>query len=67
MRPSLSDLAAFPVERIGDNRMRGLLQELAEALEQEDDPALLRAVGQSLKMLGDFARSQAFTMSRIHW
>lgn len=67
MRPSPSDIAAHWVERIGDNRMRGLLQELVEALEMEDDPALLRAVGQSLKGLGDFARSQAFTMSRSHW
>ena len=63
MRPSLSDLAAFPVERIGDNRMRGLLAEIAEAL----DPALLRAVGQSLKTLGDFARSQAYTMRGGDW
>lgn len=67
MRPSLSDLAAFPVERIGDNRLRGLLAEMAEALEQEDDPALLKAVGQSLKMLGDFARSQAYTMRGRDW
>lgn len=67
MRPSLSDLAAFPVERIGDNRLRGLLQELAEALEQEDDPKLLRAVGQSLHILGNFARSQGYTISGSHW
>lgn len=62
MRPSLSDLAAFPVERIGDNRIRGILQELAETLEAEDDAHLLTAVGQSLKMLADFAKSQAWTI-----
>jgi len=67
VRPSLSDLAAFPVERIGDNRLRGLLAEMAEALEQEDDPALLKAIGQSLKTLGDFARSQAYTMRGGDW
>ena len=67
MRPSLSDLAAFPIARISDNRIRGLLQELAEALEQEDDPALLKAAGQSLKMLGDFARSQAYTIRGSDW
>ena len=67
MRPSLSDLAAFPVERIGDNRIRGILQELAEALEQEDDPALLKAVGQSLGILGNFARSQAYTIRGSNW
>lgn len=62
MRPSLSDLAAFPVERIGDNRIRGILQELAETLEAEDDARLLATVGQSLKMLADFAKSQAWTI-----
>lgn len=64
MRPSLSQLVAFPVERIGDNRLRGILQELAEALEQEDDPGLLETVGSSLKMLGNFAKGQAFMISR---
>lgn len=63
----MSRLWRFPVERVGDNRLNGLLRELAEALEQTDDPTLLRATGQSLKMIGDAARSKAFEEDKRAW
>jgi hypothetical protein len=62
MRPTLSDLTAYPVNRLEDNQYRGLLQELAEALEQEDNPRVLEMLHGSLKMLANFAQSQAFTL-----
>ena len=51
-------LYSFPIERIPDNRMRGLLRELAEAIQEESDAERLRAVGQSLALLAGRARSK---------
>jgi hypothetical protein len=62
-----SDLIDFPVERIQDNRLLGLLRELAAAIEEEDDPATLRKLGQSLKLIGDQARSKAFKQTKDCW
>lgn len=59
--------SSFPVERVKDNRLKGLLRELQEALLETDDPELLRKVGQSLRMIGDSARSKAFDKTRRHW
>ena len=67
MRPDPASLLCFPVERLEDQRLRGLLEELAKAITQTNDPDTLRMLGQSLKMMGDFARSEAFTISRSHW
>lgn len=67
MRPDPTSLLTYPVERIEDQRLRGLLEQLAEAITQTNDPETLRAVGQSLKLMGDFARSEAFTVTRSHW
>lgn len=53
-------LLQFPVSRIRDNRIKGLLRELAEAIDAETDPATLRSVGISLKMLGDYARGKGY-------
>jgi hypothetical protein len=67
MRPSLSDMLAFPIDRIEDGRLRAALHELAEAMQMTNDPDSLRALGQSLKLMGDMARSEAFSMTRSHW
>jgi hypothetical protein len=60
-------LINFPVERIQDNRLLGLLRELAEAIREEDDPATLRKLGQSLRLIADHSRSKAFQQTRQHW
>lgn len=54
----MNDLLQFPVERIRDNRAKGLLREVAEAIADCDDPEQLRKLGQSLRMLGDAARNK---------
>lgn len=60
-------MSNFPVDRIADNRLQGLLRELLEAIAQEDDPAKLRKLGQSLKLIGDRARSKAFDKTGDRW
>jgi hypothetical protein len=60
-------MLAFPVERITDNRLKGLLREVLDALEDCDNPETLRAVGQSLKMLGDDARAKALQKGSRQW
>lgn len=67
MRPDPSALLAFPLNRIEDQRLRAILEELAEGICTTNDPDTLRALGQSLKMLGDYARTEAFSMTRNHW
>lgn len=58
----MNDLLKFPVERLArDNRMQGLVRELAEAIDDCDDPERLRKLGQSLKLLGDYARNKGLT------
>lgn len=52
--------AAFAVDRIKDNRVHGLLRELADAIHDEEDGEMLRRIGQSLKLLGDRARARGF-------
>lgn len=42
-------------ERLADNRLQGLLRELAEAIDQTDDPEQLRRLGTSLKEMGSIA------------
>lgn len=56
----LEPLIAFAVERVTGNRENGLLRELAEAIEDCENPEALRRLGQSLKMLGDAARAKGF-------
>jgi hypothetical protein len=60
-------LLTFPARRIEDLRLREILEELAEAITTTNDPDTLRALGQSLRMMGAFARSEAFDMTRNHW
>lgn len=65
---SLDDsLLDFPVERVRDNRLLGLLREISEAIKEEHDPMVLRKLGQSLKLIGDFARSKAFRETKQNW
>lgn len=54
----MNDLLQYAVDRIRDNRAKGLLREVAEVIADCDDPEQLRAIGRSLKMLGDAARSK---------
>jgi len=58
-------LSTFPVDRVKDNRMNGLLRELAEAIDSEENPELLRCVGQSLKLIGDSARNKSFSKTGV--
>lgn len=60
-------MSNFPVDRIRDNRLQGLLRELLEAIAQEGDPEKLRKLGQSLKLIGDRARGKAFEKSGGPW
>jgi hypothetical protein len=68
---ALDPLDGFPVERLADNRLQGLLRELSEAIRDEEDPAILRALGQSLKMLADRSRSRGWELQpktgNRHW
>lgn len=50
----------FPEVFTRDNRIKGLLQELEQALRDEDDPAALRRAGVDLRALGDAARGRAW-------
>lgn len=63
-RDEFNSLISFPVGRIEDNRMRGLMNELREAIADEDNPETLRKFGQSLKLIGDIARTKAYTTSK---
>lgn len=53
----------FPVALTRDNRIRGLLQEMREALEDCDDPDALRRAGVDLKALGDAARGKGYAIN----
>lgn len=59
--------STFPIDRVNDNRLNGLLRELAEAIAEEENPALLRTIGQSLKMIGDRARNKAYSKTGSFW
>lgn len=56
-------LYTFPVARMGDNRLQGLLREIAEAIEEEGDAARLRTFSQSLNLLAGRSRSRAYDLS----
>ena len=60
---SEAQLYTFPVDRIADNRLQGLLREIAEAIQDEGDAERLRSFGQSLRMLTGRARSRAFELA----
>lgn len=55
---------AKPVLEFSDNRLSGLLREVQEAIEQEDDPVTLRRLGVSLKLLHDKARGRGWELQK---
>ena len=61
--PGEAELYHFPVDRVKDNRLNGLLREIAEVIQQEDDMRALRHFAQSLKLLAGRARSRAYSSS----
>lgn len=61
--PGEAALYHFPVDRVKDNRLNGLLREIAEVIQQEDDMRALRHFAQSLKLLAGRARSRAYSSS----
>lgn len=53
----------FAVTRLTDNRLSGLIREVAEMIDEEDDGALLLDMSVSLKVLRDGARAKARNLS----
>lgn len=64
---AIAELLAFPIDRIDDVRLKAILRELAMAIQQTNDPHTLRALGQSLKAMGDAARCAAYLTTRDTW
>jgi hypothetical protein len=62
----IAPLYAFPVERVKDNRLNGLLREIADLIRDEDDPRVLRHFSTSLKLLADRARSRGYSLDPDH-
>jgi hypothetical protein len=60
MSGGFNDPLWFAVQRLHDNRMHGLVREVAEFIDDCDDPEELRKIGQSLKLLADAARGKGF-------
>lgn len=56
--------AAALVLEFTDNRLAGLLREISEAIEQEDDPDALRRFGLALFQLHHEARGKAWESRR---
>lgn len=53
-----SDILKFHTKRLGGNRLPGLLREMAEAIEEEDDPEQLRRLASALREMGNVAYSR---------
>jgi hypothetical protein len=49
----------FAVTRLHDNRMHGMVREVAEFIDDCEDPEALRNISVSLKVLADSAFSKA--------
>jgi hypothetical protein len=54
----------FAVSRLSDNRMRGLMRELAELIDDERDPRKLSDIRVSLRTLADNASEKAWRLSK---
>ena len=54
----------FAVTRLTDNRLSGLMRELAELIDDETDPQKLRDLRVSLETLASGAHSKAHTLSK---
>lgn len=53
----------FAVTRLADNRLSGLMREIAELIDEENDPEKLRDMRLSLHVLGDGAGNKAYRMT----
>lgn len=67
MRPDPAELLTFPVKRVENRQIAGLLEAIAEVITTTNDPDTLRAVGQSLRMMGAFCRSEAYDQTGNQW
>lgn len=54
----------FAVDRLSDNRLAGLMRELAELIDDESDPAVLSDLRISLRTLAAGAHTKAHHLSR---
>lgn len=54
----------FAVSRLSDNRMAGVMRELAELIDEETNPAKLRDLRVSLEALASGAHEKAFRFSK---
>lgn len=54
----------FAVTRLSDNRMAGLMREIAELIDDERDPAKLRDLRVSLDTLATGAHGKAWSLSK---
>jgi hypothetical protein len=54
----------FAVTRLSDNRLCGLMREIAELIDGETDPATLSDLRASLRVLADGAHGKAWTLSK---
>lgn len=54
----------FAVTRLSDNRLSGLMREVAELIDETSDPAMLRDLRVSLQALKDGAHAKAWNLSK---
>lgn len=54
----------FAVTRLADNRLTGLMRELAELIDSETDPAILSDLRISLNTLASGAHHKAWHLSK---
>ena len=54
----------FAVERLSDNRLSGLMREVAELIDETNDPAKLRDLRVSLQTLTNGAGAKAYQASK---
>lgn len=54
----------FAVTRLADNRLSGLMREIAELIDDETDPATLRDLRVSLSTLASGAHEKAWRLSK---
>lgn len=54
----------FAVSRLADNRLNGLMREIAELIDDELDPAVLSDLRISLRTLASGAHDKAWRLSR---
>lgn len=61
----MSDNFKFHIDRFSNsNRMTGIIRDLTEAINEEDDPEILRRLGTSLKDIGGTALNKRFEINK---